>query len=178
MTETERRILANQYRILAALNENESDSFMEKAHALENGYEAHYGDPWFTRDEDVFTKEQCGEVVNVLAMYDDLLMSYRNLQDKSGVDEDMVVFRGFDGNNEPRHMAYARFFCEEFDGGNRFETLRQAPGFSYNSHIPSVRRYRAMLAVWTPLRQAKMSGGEHAWLNKEEVQKVLETKWH
>lgn len=176
MTSTERRILANQYRILAALHEDERDGYEAKAEALEWGYAAHYDDSWLISDADVLSVEACHEVTDILSMYDDLLTSYERLDDKSGIDGNRIPFPGFDGNNEPRQMGYARYFCERFDGGNRFETIRAAPGFACNSHVRMLPLYRAMLRAYKPLREARSGPGGYTPLSKDDIQKVLSVR--
>lgn len=173
MTLTERRILANQYRILALLDNEQSEDYSAKAEALERGYETHFDDEWFTKDEDVLPADQCQEVLSVLSMYDDLFVSFGKLTDKSGIEPQDVVFRGFDGNDETKHMAYAKFFCETFDGGRRFQTLRAAPGFEFNSHTPSLSRYRAMLPVYRAARDARRGSTGYQPLSNADIKQVL-----
>jgi uncharacterized protein YfbU (UPF0304 family) len=170
---TERRILANQYRILAALHEDEREAYEAKAEALEWGYAAHFDDSWFTQDEDVLSVEACHEVTDILSMYDDLLMSYERLEDKDGIEAHRVGFPGLDGNNESWQMGYAKYFCERFEGGNRFETIRAAPGFAYNSHARMLPLYRAMLREYEPVRREKRGSGGWQPLSKADIQRVL-----
>lgn len=178
MALTERRILANQYRILAALNEAERDSYEAKAEALENGYELHYDDPHFTKDEDALAAADSREVIDILAMFDDLFVSFDKLTDRAGLEEEDLAFPGFDGNQETERMAYARYFCERFEGGGRFKSLRRAKGFDYNSHAPGLPRYRAMLREYAPVREARRSpGGGYSPLSAAEIRRVVDVSW-
>jgi uncharacterized protein len=173
MTYTERRTLANQYRILALLNKEESEDYAARAEALECGYEAHFDEGWFTADEDVLTIEQCEEVTSTLRMFEDLLVSFRHLKDKDGLNEQDLAFRGYDGNDETKYMAYARFFCETYDGGRRFQTLSSGTGFGFNSHQPNVNAYRAKLGQYRIIREAKRSAGGYDPLTAAEIKQVL-----
>ena len=56
------------------------------------------------------------------------------------------IFRGFDGNNESEHLSIARFLIEKL---GRFESFK---GRDFNSHMPTVSRYRDMAAAFEPMR--------------------------
>ncbi len=58
-----------------------------------------------------------------------------------------VKFRGFDGNNETSQMGIARFLIEKMDRFIRFDPK------NLNSHMPTANKYRAMLAVFEPIRK-------------------------
>lgn len=55
-------------------------------------------------------------------------------------------FAGFDGNNEGEYMSIARFLVDEL---GRFQDLK---GRDFNSHSPTVARYRAMAARFEQMR--------------------------
>lgn len=67
-------------------------------------------------------KEASKEVIDILSMFSALTFSYRNLSDKTGIEEWKITFNGFDGNNEGDYLAYAKFFMHELD---RFEELQK-----------------------------------------------------
>ncbi len=147
LTRTERLLLANQYLILEKLCPEEAESYAKWREALESGYQLHYG--WLAEHiyEEEMTDAECREVVDILDMHRALKRAYESLADKSGIEEWRVKFRGFDGNNECKQMGYARYFCA-IDGPHnpRFPEVDQ--GDNFNSHCPSLGRYRAMLAEW------------------------------
>jgi uncharacterized protein len=72
-------------------------------------------------------------------------------------------FSGFDGNHESEHMAIARFLIEKL---GRFEDFR---GRSFNSHMPKISQYRAMLQAFEPIRAKLVGRG----LSVEEVITIL-----
>jgi uncharacterized protein len=176
VTLTERMILANQYQILAALTdkEHERESYEEKVEILQNGYELHFDDPNFS--DEVMTDAECKEILAILSMFEDLLFSFRKLEDKSGIKAADVVFSGFDGNYETKQMGYAQFFCERFDGGRRFQDLRKAEGFGFNSHAARLPRYRAMLGEHKAVRDGNRTVGSCDPLTNAEIQRVLTAK--
>jgi uncharacterized protein YfbU (UPF0304 family) len=92
-------------------------------------------------------------VLDVLDMWSFVERGYKALSkaDKARVDAEVPFgissFEGFDGNNETEYMSIARFFVEQLDRFTEFK------GREFNSHMPSVARYRAMLAVFEPIRK-------------------------
>lgn len=149
LTRTERWILANQYRILELLDPEQAQHYREAQTVLEDGYELHYD--WITQhiyhDNDTMSAERCTEIGDIFELYAIIQQSYKDLQDKSGIAEQRVVFPGFDGNHETSEMAYARFYSES--GGGRYSWLQNEDDF--NSHRPMLERYRGMLARWREL---------------------------
>ena len=57
-----------------------------------------------------------------------------------------VKFVGFDGNYETNYMGIARFLVNDMD---RFTIFK---GREFNSHVPMLGTYRAMLAAFEPIR--------------------------
>lgn len=82
---SERIILANQLRILEAVDPDEAKSYAHIREALTNGYELDYGklSHWF--EDTVITVEACKEVYDILEMHRARVFSYRDLEDKTGI---------------------------------------------------------------------------------------------
>jgi uncharacterized protein YfbU (UPF0304 family) len=104
------------------------------------------------------------EVLDILNLHSTLKRCYGALADKSGIDEDRLTFSGFDGNNEGKQMAYARYYCN-LDGG-RFDDLYVV---DLNSHFPTMQRYRPMVAEW------KESDNKYE-LTKEDIVRITTVK--
>jgi len=158
LSRTERLLLANQYKILEAVSEDDYD---EKYYArcreiVERGYEGEYEHIADNVWPDTMTAEECREVVDTLAMYDMLQVSYGNLSaDEQGtIDKYKVQFHGYDGNNEPEFMMYTEFFCK--DDPPRFEEVVASGQF--NSHAPMRGRYEAMLAAFEKVPKDRRYG--------------------
>jgi uncharacterized protein YfbU (UPF0304 family) len=143
LTDTERLILANQYEILALLDEQQSYSHKRSADALLSGYEYEYDqlDQRLSRGGDVLPDEECKFVWRVLGMYDDLQRVAATAD--SGIDPKDVVFMGFDGNNETKYMGYAQYIRRD---KYRFQVLA-VMGEDLNSHMHSLMMYARMLQV-------------------------------
>lgn len=162
---TERWMLANQYRILERLYPDEAGSLNQDRTALEDGYELHYEEAAsrVNISMDGMTEDECREVLDILNMYRALTFSYRDLPEKTGIEERDIEFPGFDGNNEGKQLAYAKYFCALDEG--RFTEL----GTPENSHFPTMNRYRRMLEDWE-------SSENKYKLTREDIQRILSPK--
>jgi len=139
----DRLILSNQFRILEALYPDEKQHFSNTREAIESGYEIEYD--WQTQyiHREVVNVEECNQVIDILSMFDVLKHAYESIEDKSGIDEYKVKFLGFDGNNETKQMAYARYLRKN----GKFTNLESLDDF--NSHCPMLATYRRMLNEWS-----------------------------
>lgn len=146
LSPAERWILSNQFLILEKLDPDNAEDYATMREAIERGYEWDYDtySPHIYKGTDVTTAEESAEVVEILAMFDSLKQSYNALSDRSAIDEGRIQFHGFDGNTEGKQMAYSRYFCSR--GGGAFTDLER--GDNFNSHFPTLDRYRRMLAEW------------------------------
>lgn len=164
LTKTQRLILANQYRILALLDSANAKSHERAQEALESGYESAI-ENLFNPIFDGLDSHECGVVNRIMAMYEALQRSQAALGTDGGIRTEEVHFPGFDGNNETAYMSYARYIVE-FE--NRFTDLKPIGG-SFNSHMPSLARYRAMLGEWEVL-------GERYDLTEGEIRRLLDAR--
>ena len=82
-------------------------------------------------------KEIEQEVWDILDMFRALRQSYEKLPDKSGINEELINFDGFDANNEEEHLQAAR----------RIAVLQRGRNVP-NSHMPRLGGYRMMLRLW------------------------------
>lgn len=149
----ERVMLANQYKILAALDPDSSSRYIELMEIVENGYEIFYSmiDEWY-RDE--MSKEEGQFVLDILDLYRAIEDVKRRTKDSDLISHPSSVFRGFDGNNETAEMAFCRFLI---DRQGKFEEQKRnaSRNGSFNSHTPMKEKYRRMLEaadsvdIWT-----------------------------
>lgn len=167
LSRTERWILANQYRILAAISPDDRDSYEKYADALEEGYSAYIDQmaEHIYDERDIVTDEQCSFVLQTMSMYEALQRGFEQHGPQT-VRETEVRFPGFDGNNETPLMGYARFVI---DREHRFTHLDR--NHDLNSHMPSVDMYRRMLDRWQAL-------GEKYDLTEAEMREVLDAQKH
>ena len=147
LSEVERWILSNQYRILERLYPEYEDSFKEAQEAIGCGYELEYDglSQHIYSGQQVMTTVECQEVINILAMFSVLARTYKSLPNTADTDESSIRFPGFDENTEGKQIRYARYFCRS--GSGNFTDLDRPDDF--NSHMPTLDSYRRMLAAWS-----------------------------
>lgn len=144
----ERFIIANQLKILEKLYPEEQETYESNRKAIEYGFELHYD--WIMEHiYEGLTSEQCNFVLNVLDMYASILHSFNKLKSDK-INEEDVIFRGFDGNNETMYMAYARYFLEDLD---RYREIQESSKNYYNSHSRMVSKYKSMLKKFNNYKQ-------------------------
>lgn len=167
LTEAERWILINQYRLLAAADPSDAKHCEDAITVLENGYEQYYGEfAGITPDHEIMSARIQDEVVEVLSMHSAMLMSFRNLQEKADITQRSIEFAGFDGNEEIELYAFVGWFLNW--GHGRFTELGKQN--DYNSHTPMMETYRRMLEVWSRL-------GRRQQLSLEEIKQIIDAKY-
>lgn len=142
----ERLSLINQYLILEKLYPEEADNFAEYRQVLTEGYESHYSDI-FDHLYEGLSECQCSEVLSILNMYRYLNDTSNELSFDRVQSHAWFKFKGFDGNNESHQLSYVNFQLNKL---NHFAELKNDKAY-YNSHMPTLNKYRAMLAVWNNL---------------------------
>ena len=137
ITEVERQSLANQYKILAKLYDD--DSLLVYADILEYGYTGLYGEVLNTSEEVSF--DICKESDEILTMYRRIENAKAKLkpEEKEELDLSRIDFNGFDANND-LHYGYMTFQVEKM---NLWEEHKD----NYlNSHDQtSILKYRRLL---------------------------------
>lgn len=143
LSRIERLILLNQYHILEALYPEQKEYFERAQEAIGEGYELEYESlaQHVYDDKDTLNEEQCREVTKILSMFDALRVSYNAQEDKTGIEEESITFRGFDGNDrvESAYLGYVRYLTS----GGKFKELSK--GGDFNSHMGMLSNYRDML---------------------------------
>lgn len=168
LTLKERLSLANQYRILALLDEKEGSHYARMVKVLEHGWELHYDDATVMFEEQGLTGDECRWVMDVLDMYNALRHSHGQLNqaDQATFQSHELEFDGFDGNHD-REYAYARYLV--LDEQRWTEVLDGRPNFDLNSHSQGTRpRYLRMLDVWQGLQKKSP-------MNARELRSVVDT---
>jgi uncharacterized protein YfbU (UPF0304 family) len=149
LSKLERLILANQYRILECVDPENRDDHAFARLTLERGFELET-DGLTDGYYEWLDAAECDFVTDVFVMYRTLQDAYAALADKRGIKPTLVEMPGFDGSGESQYLAYARFVVNE---KQEFEEVRvaQIAAADLNSHMPTVGRYREMLARWKQL---------------------------
>lgn len=144
MDEIQRLILINQLEILSALKPEDAEDNALKITALKYGFEAEIQDYVSSSVFEILPEEACGFVMDVLDMYSAIQFATQDLGEEEfrGLGGGMwSKFKGFDGNNETRLLAYSRYLIR--DCRKWVELLEDAGQF--NTHQRASEKYRRML---------------------------------
>jgi len=163
LTDVERLLLANQYEILGLLKKD--DGYVRMAENLRDGHKWIY-EQHATRISENLSDAEAEHVLEILGIYSELRDSYNKLTDKSGIDEHLVVFPGFDGNNESELLSFSRALSQN---GNYSETIGKD---AKNSHMPTTGMYRRMIAEWKSMGQPRYP------LSKAQIVQIVEARVH
>ncbi|WP_415753826.1 YfbU family protein [Pseudomonas leptonychotis] len=163
LTDKERLILANQYEIMAMLNDDENYALMSET--LKAGHKWLY-DQYFESLSDNLPDSQVQYVLTILGIYGDLQASYEELTDKSNIDKTALTFPGFDGNNECELLS----FTDSLIKHRRFESTLGKN--SRNSHMPTSEIYARMIQRWNELESPTYP------YDKETIQEILSARTH
>ena len=151
LTRVERWILSNQFKILEKVDPEAAEYYAEMRDAVDSGYSLEYPPDYMLRDEHTLSDDDCREVLDILSMFRDLRYGYDELKDKSGLEEWLIEFSGFDGNNEATRLGYCQYICTP--KRERFQELHK--GDNYNSTCPP----STPTAGCSPSGDASLRGG-------------------
>jgi len=163
LTRNERLMLANQYAILAKLDDD--PDYARLATALREGHKYLYSQILDQISEDLpKSKEEL--VLSILGIYGDLNASYKQLVDKTGIEENDTIFPGFDGNNEGDLLS----FSDALTKNGQFDETIGPRG--KNSHFPTVDGYRRMI------RKAEILGKPLYPYAKDVIEQIIHARRH
>jgi uncharacterized protein YfbU (UPF0304 family) len=170
LTPFERLSLMNQLAILKKLEPDNAEDYDNQIEILHSGYTILYGDVFQSVYEEM-DDEECRYVFDVLDMFRNLINSFNGLKDKQGLTEDDVRFGGFDGNNEAKRWAFAKYLKKS---GRWQETLVGG----LNSHSSTTMdRYPQMLERYEPIKQKIINSHMGNWqLTAEQIKVVIGQK--
>ena len=100
LSESERLILSNQYKILEELYPDEANIYRRHGKIVEEGYTLNY-EEICTHIYDELSNKECREVLDILDMHSALRQSAQALTDEPSIS---ISFHGFDGNNETKQF--------------------------------------------------------------------------
>ena len=151
ISKVERKILAQQFKILALLEPSERGAYENRQEILESGYELHYS-TLFQDIYDPFPESETVFVHDVLSMYS----SFKDSIEKHKIQDEKLLqqlrFTGFDGNNETAHVGYLQFFIGKMDRFNELKTDGPRRD-DFNSHMQMRPIYARQLKKYNELKQ-------------------------
>jgi uncharacterized protein YfbU (UPF0304 family) len=102
-------LLFGAYELLESdkISKNEAKRYHD---ILLNGYEAMYDD--LSESLGYIPRNVCNEVYDILHMFVALHDSYLFLEEKSGIKENDIIFKGFDGTEERDYYRFTKYLIE------------------------------------------------------------------
>ncbi len=141
MTNAERLILSNQYKMMTMLDPDNAERYRRLQTIIERGFGLQMRE--LDRDFGELSEQTCRTVIEVMEMYHALQVSYGNMEDKHGVDGRRVQFLGFDAATEARYLSYVRFMVNTEGRYTHFDSGTHG----FNSQTPMWDKYLRMLKI-------------------------------
>lgn len=164
LTDAERLLLSNQYRIMSLLDANEKEYWEQLSEQLRDGHAFLYGSHLKMTMRPVLEEGDADFVIRVLGIYSDMAASYAELEDKGDLKEHDVRFPGFDGNDS-YETVLLRFTEALRRDGRYVDTLPE--GRDLNSHFSAQRGYRRIVATWEQMGEPRYP------LSKDQLEQLL-----
>ena len=142
MTNAERLILSNQYKMMTMLDPDNAERYRRLQTIIERGFGLQMRE--LDRDFSELSEQTCRTVIEIMEMYHALQVSYGNMEDKHGVDARRVQFLGFDAATEARSLSYVRFMVNTEGRYTHFDCGTHG----FNSQTPMWDKYLRMLKIW------------------------------
>jgi len=162
LSQKDRLMLANQYRILELLDQENAGQHAMHREVLTGAMETHYVTLLddFSNDLNIDVSR---EVMDILAMFTRLRLSYDHLGGAVSVDEQEIEFSGFHPQFENEMLNFARFFVRKL---GRHPWLSEAGDSALESPVPMLDIYRRMLTVWNSIGMSKV-------LSPDEIREIV-----
>ncbi|GAB6261693.1 YfbU family protein [Photobacterium sp. CCB-ST2H9] len=157
MTNAQRLILSNQYRLMAQLDSDNAAKYARLQTIVERGYGLQLRE--LDKDFGAIPEAECKEIIEVMEMHHAMQESCKQLsaENQQQIDCRRLTFLGFDAISEPQQMHYVRFLAEVEKLYPHFLPSEH----HFNSHVPMQSKYRRMLTVWQKCpRQYHLSATE------------------
>ncbi|MFP1557088.1 YfbU family protein [Escherichia coli] len=105
MTNAQRLILSNQYKMMTMLNPANAERYRRLQTIIERGYGLQMRE--LDRQFGELKKKPARTIIDIMEMYHALHVSWSNLQDQQSIDERRVTFLGFDAATEATSVMSA-----------------------------------------------------------------------
>ena len=160
LTKVERTLLLNQYRILEIVCPENAESYIKCQTILEHGYNIFY-------DEviDVWDELDCQYVLDVAEVFRVMMLSYKSLTDRGGIEMEALKFKSFDGEKEWQFGCFAAYL-------KKIGRWTDPPSDYLKTRNPLSHRYHSMVEAFKAIK-AKHRDGWNFKMTKEEIQYVL-----
>lgn len=157
MTNAQRLILSNQYRLMMKLDPDNSGRYQRLQTIVERGYGLQMRE--LDKDFGRLQEDACREIIDIMEMYHAMQESNKMLDEseRAEVDQRRLQFLGFDAATEAQYVHYVRFLVDSEGLYPQFDKADH----HFNSQMPMLDKYRRMLATWRHCpRQYHLSAAE------------------
>ncbi|MGL6259134.1 YfbU family protein [Vibrio sp. WXL103] len=157
MTNAQRLILSNQYRLMMKLDPENSGRYQRLQTIVERGYGLQMRE--LDKDFGRLQEDACREIIDIMEMYHAMQESNKMLDEseRAEVDQRRLLFLGFDAATEAQYVHYVRFLVDSEGLYPQFDKADH----HFNSQMPMLDKYRRMLATWRHCpRQYHLSAAE------------------
>lgn len=159
MTNAQRLILSNQYKIMAKLEPESAAQYERLQMIVERGYGLQMRE--LDKNFGKLTESECRSVIEVMEMHHAMQESYKMLSaaDQANIDERRLAFLGFDIATEHQAVNYVRFLV---DSEGMYPQFADETHY-FNAQVPMTEKYSRMLTTWRQCpRQYHLSSTELA----------------
>lgn len=166
LTNVERLTLAKQHAILEKLSSKDEDkrhhNFIYEV--LMRGYTDFYNEIFHElKHENSFLR-----VFDIFDMYRDMTFAYRNSEFES-INEEDIVFQGFDGNEEGEYYQFVTFFLEKTNQYSEIKETNDRILSTLNSHTPMLNKYLRQTEIW----QQHKEGTSTTYLTEDQITELI-----
>lgn len=161
----DRLMLANQYRILEMLDREHAGQHAAHREILTGAMETHYVTLLddFSNDLNI---DVSWDVMDILAMFALLRLSYDHLGGVASVDGQEIEFSGFHPQFESEMLSFAQFYVGKL---GRHPWLSEAGNSGLESAVPMLDIYRRMLMTWKSIGMSKV-------LSADEIHQIVSAR--
>lgn len=99
MTNAQRLILSNQYKMMTMLDPENAERYRRQQTIVERGFGLQMRE--LDRDFGEMSEDTCRTIINIMEMHHALQVSWGNLKEKQDLDERRISFLGFDAARNP-----------------------------------------------------------------------------
>ncbi|EKT63865.1 YfbU family protein [Providencia burhodogranariea] len=142
MTNAQRLILSNQYKMMTMLDPDNADRYRRLQTVIERGFGLQMRE--LDREFGELSESTCRTIIDIMEMYHALQVSYGNMNDPQAIDRRRVQFLGFDAATEARYLSYVRFMVNTEGRYTHFDSGTHG----FNSQTPMWDKYVRMLGIW------------------------------
>jgi uncharacterized protein YfbU (UPF0304 family) len=161
----DRLLLSNQYLILEMLDKEHATEHGERRKVLTGAQETRYM-TLLEEFSNALNLEVTREVMDVLAMFTRLRLSYNHLGGRTSIAEEEIAFSGFNPEFEAEELGYAQFYMQKL---GRHSWLNDGSATGIESSVPMLDVYRRMLSAWREIGMSKV-------LSEAEVAEVVNAR--